>query len=233
MVADAGRGRRMVEVEIPVDHVDPVDHQVGEDAAAKIPEPAPVAEAVLVERLVRARCPGTASNRPSWDRCSDSAAAAAVGVAVPGEMHLVNLAELAGLDDLVRLLRCAACSAAACRPARSGCACSGPRSPRWPSDRSCVSGFSTYTSLPAAQASTVIGTCQWSGVPISTASMSLRSSSSGIVLRRERLRLGQLLAFRQVHVPDVAHRGDLHAGNRAAATPSAAGSGRRCRCSRR
>ena len=47
-----------------------------------------------------------------------------------------------------------------------------------PSARSCVSGFSTYTSLPAAQASTVIGTCQWSGVPISTASMSLRSSSS-------------------------------------------------------
>ena len=42
----------------------------------------------------------------------------------------------------------------------------------------CVNGFSTYTSLPAAIASTVIGTCQWSGDAISTAWMSLRASSS-------------------------------------------------------
>ena len=47
-----------------------------------------------------------------------------------------------------------------------------------PSLRSWVNGFSTYTSLPALHASTVIGTCQWSGVAISTASTSLRASSS-------------------------------------------------------
>ena len=55
---------RMVEVQKPVGDVDLVDHQVGEDAAAEIPEPAPVAEAVLVERLLAAPCPGTASSRP-------------------------------------------------------------------------------------------------------------------------------------------------------------------------
>src|SRR5215471_8757373 len=37
----------VVQVEEPVDDVDPVDHQVGEDAAAEVPEPAPVSEAVL------------------------------------------------------------------------------------------------------------------------------------------------------------------------------------------
>ena len=42
----------MIDVQKPVGDVDPVDHQVGEEAAAEIPEPAPVAEAVLVERLV-------------------------------------------------------------------------------------------------------------------------------------------------------------------------------------
>jgi len=41
-----------------------------------------------------------------------------------------------------------------------------------------ASGFSTYTSLPAAQAATAIGACQWSGVATKTMSMSLRSITS-------------------------------------------------------
>ena len=40
-----------------------------------------------------------------------------------------------------------------------------------------VSGFSQYTSLPASQASIVIRACQWSGVVMTTASTSFRSSS--------------------------------------------------------
>ena len=32
-----------------VGDVEPVDHQVGEDAVAEIPEPAPIAEAIFVE----------------------------------------------------------------------------------------------------------------------------------------------------------------------------------------
>ena len=90
----------MVEVEEPVGHVDPVDHQVGEDAAAEVPEPPPLPEAILVERLLLGACRGTASSRRSSDRCSSSAAPNAVAVAVPGEVDLVNLAELARLDDL-------------------------------------------------------------------------------------------------------------------------------------
>ena len=41
-----------------------------------------------------------------------------------------------------------------------------------------VIGFSSATSLPARTAARAIGTCQWSGVEIITASMSLRASSS-------------------------------------------------------
>ena len=38
-----------------------------------------------------------------------------------------------------------------------------------------ASGFSQYTSLPAWQARMAMIACQWSGVAITTASMSLRS----------------------------------------------------------
>ena len=41
-----------------------------------------------------------------------------------------------------------------------------------------VSGFSQYTSLPLRKASMAIRACQWSGVAMVTAWMSLRSSSS-------------------------------------------------------
>src|ERR1035438_9628841 len=47
-----------------------------------------------------------------------------------------------------------------------------------PSSMVRLSGFSTKTSLPALSASIVIGTCQWSGVPISATSISLLSSSA-------------------------------------------------------
>ena len=55
-----------------------------------------------------------------------------------------------------------------------------------PSRTNSVSGFSTYTSLPAAQASIVIRACQWSGVETTTASTSLSSSS----LRKSRVAAG-------------------------------------------
>ena len=47
-----------------------------------------------------------------------------------------------------------------------------------PSATEIVSGFSTETCLPAFTASIAIGTCQWSGVAIITASTSARASTS-------------------------------------------------------
>src|SRR5205085_11620255 len=44
VVADGCRLERMIEVEEPVGDVDEVNHQIGQDAAAEIPEPAPVAD---------------------------------------------------------------------------------------------------------------------------------------------------------------------------------------------
>ena len=46
-----------------------------------------------------------------------------------------------------------------------------------PSSIFSVSGFSTYTSLPALSASMAIRACQWSGVAISTASIPACSST--------------------------------------------------------
>ena len=46
-----------------------------------------------------------------------------------------------------------------------------------PSSIFSVSGFSTYTSLPAFSASIATEACQWSGTPINTASTSFISSS--------------------------------------------------------
>ncbi len=51
VVANAGRDLRMVKLQQPVDDIDPVNHEVSEDAAAEIPEPAPLAESIFVERL--------------------------------------------------------------------------------------------------------------------------------------------------------------------------------------
>ena len=47
-----------------------------------------------------------------------------------------------------------------------------------PSRRSCVNGFSPKMSLPQFAANTPMGACQWSGVAMSTASMSSRRHSS-------------------------------------------------------
>src|SRR5579872_3409385 len=46
-----------------------------------------------------------------------------------------------------------------------------------PSQISCEIGFSTYTSLPAWQPHTVTSECQWFGVAVEIASMSLLSNS--------------------------------------------------------
>src|SRR5262249_46647108 len=69
----------------------------------EIKEPAPVAESVFVERLFA----GVAHERFPIDALGIDALgplAHAVAVAVPGEMHLVDLAEPAGFHDLIALL---------------------------------------------------------------------------------------------------------------------------------
>ena len=52
VVTDRGGFQGVVEIEQPVGDVDPVDHQIGQDAAAEVPEPAPVSEPIFVKRLV-------------------------------------------------------------------------------------------------------------------------------------------------------------------------------------
>jgi hypothetical protein len=52
----------------PVRHVHPVQEQIGERAAAEIPEPAPVRGSVRRRTADRARSPGTSSNRVSRRR---------------------------------------------------------------------------------------------------------------------------------------------------------------------
>src|SRR3954471_19534307 len=42
MIADARCGRGMIEAKVPVHDVDPVHHQVGKNASAKVPKPAPL-----------------------------------------------------------------------------------------------------------------------------------------------------------------------------------------------
>ena len=53
MVTDAGGDFRWIEIEVPMSDIDIMDHEVGEDAAAKIPKPTPIPKAILIERLVR------------------------------------------------------------------------------------------------------------------------------------------------------------------------------------
>ena len=99
MVADRGGLDRMIDVEKPVGDVDPVHHQIGEKAAAEIPEPAPVAEAILIERLVgrRPRKSFQATWRgstPCGPRCGAGRAAS-----VPAQVDLEDLADPPALDQ--------------------------------------------------------------------------------------------------------------------------------------
>ena len=78
-----------------------------------------------------------------------------------------------------------------------------------PSSIFSVSGFSTYTSLPALSASMAIAACQWSGTPISTASTSFISSS----LRWSVKALGfgrDLLRGVDLGAVDIADRRHIH-----------------------
>src|SRR5512139_276845 len=58
----------------------------------------------------------------------------------------------------------------------------------WPSQQLWVGGFSTYTSLPAWQAQTADGACQWSGVAETMAVTDLSSRA----LRKSFSTLGSL-----------------------------------------
>src|SRR5262249_22321824 len=99
-VADGDGLLGMFEVEHPVGDVEPVDHEVGEDAVAEIPEPAPVAELVVVEVLRR----GVAEKAFAVEALDIDVlwpAADPVRVAVPGHVDLVHRADAAGVDQLL------------------------------------------------------------------------------------------------------------------------------------
>src|ERR1035438_7696233 len=102
-VADADGLLRVIEVQEPMDDVDPVHHQIGEYAAAEVPEPAPLTKLVVVKRLRRSAAePRLPVDRPGRNVVVDTPRTGLIPV--PGEMRLVDLADLAGLDDLVALL---------------------------------------------------------------------------------------------------------------------------------
>src|SRR5262245_57907300 len=98
----------MVQVQEPMGHVDPVHHEVGEDAAAEVPEPAPVSKAIFVERLIRRGGAAAAYERRPVDRLwidTLRTASHATGVIpVPCEMNLVHGADAARLEHFVCLL---------------------------------------------------------------------------------------------------------------------------------
>jgi len=83
--------------------VDVMHHQVGEDAAAEVPEPAPLAELVFVEGLVlRFAQPGFPVDVAGVQLIRRTHPA--VVIAVPGQVHFVDLAKLPGPYDFQPLL---------------------------------------------------------------------------------------------------------------------------------
>ena len=77
--------QRVIEIEEPVHHVDEMHHEIGEDAAAEIPEPAPIAKAIFIEPL-RGRVAEEGFPIYCFGIDVEFVAADAVGIAVPGEM---------------------------------------------------------------------------------------------------------------------------------------------------
>ena len=84
--------------------VDPVDHQVGEQAAAEIPEPAPVAEAVLIERLVGGVPDEVLPGDLSGIDTERPAPKSGRPTSVPAQVDLEHLTDPSRLDQLARLL---------------------------------------------------------------------------------------------------------------------------------
>lgn len=100
-VADTGGGGWMVKAENPVHDVDLVDHEVSKDAAAEIPEPAPLAEAVRIEILSACGAePGLPIDGAGIDGVLLGGAR---GIAIPGDVGFVDLADLAGENEVAAL----------------------------------------------------------------------------------------------------------------------------------
>ena len=169
---------RMIEVQQPVGHVDPVDHQVGEQPAAEIPEPAPVPEPVFVERLVGRVTEEVLPGHLTGIDARRLAPKPRRAAAVPAQVDLENLADPPGLDQLARFLdvRHAALLHADLDDLLVPVLGLDDRR-AFGRDRASAA-FRRRRPCRRCSASTAIGTCQWSGLAIKTASMSLRSSSS-------------------------------------------------------
>src|SRR5439155_11554680 len=103
VVAERQCSLGMIEVQVPVDDIDEVNHEIRQDAAPEVPEPAPLSKTVLVERLRRRR-PEKLFPVDRTRVYPQGSAGAPKRVAVPGEVHLVDVAELARAHDLARLL---------------------------------------------------------------------------------------------------------------------------------
>src|SRR5438046_8243807 len=84
-------------------NVNKKNHQIVEDAIAEVPKPAPVAKAILVERLL-GRIPQERLPIDLFRVDALRPLASAIGVAVPGQMDLMNVAKLAGPDNVAAFL---------------------------------------------------------------------------------------------------------------------------------
>ena len=207
--------------------IEQMHHQVGQDAAAKIPEPAPIAKAILIERLLRRIAEKSLPIDRLADRCPSLRIMPRL-IAVPGQMHLVNLAELAATDDLSRLLklRHAALLHADLHDAAVLVLRVDDGRPFGQVVRERLfdihvlaggAGVDRHRHVP------MVGRGDQHGVDV------LAVQQLAIVLGGERRRSASFLPGRQVLVPHVADGGDPHARHLLLARPSAAGIGRRCR----
>jgi len=212
VVADRCGLLRMFDLQDPMGHVDPVDHQVGEQPAAEVPEPAPVSEAILIERLRGSRpkevLPGHLTGIDPQRRAVKPRGAAAV----PAQVDLENVTDPSALDQLARFLDVGHA------PLLHADLYDLPvpilrRDDRRAFGRIMRQGFFDVDVLPRVAAVDrhrhvpVVGAADQDGVDV------LAVENLAIMLGGESLRIRELLRCIEVGVINVADRGDPDPGN--------------------
>ena len=170
--------------EEPAGDVHLVDALVADVAVAVEVDPVPVVVDRAVLRVVAMRRHERRGAGPEVvvdrrrDRLRAGRLADAVAALVAEAARRGDLAEVARLHPLHRLAQPLA-GADLRAGLHDAVVLLAPRSTSWrPSQTLWETGFSTYTSLPACIAQIAASECQWFGVAMVTASMSLLSSSS-------------------------------------------------------
>ncbi len=209
VVADGRRRFRFVEIGQPIGHVHPMHHEVREDAAAEIPEPAPIAKAIFVERLILSVAEEVFPN----ERLGIDVQFAELMpqlVAIPSEMDFMDVAQRAVFDDLPGLLQVrhapllhADLHDALVIVLRIDHGLSFGEVVR---ERLLnVNVFPGRAGIDGHRHVPMVGRADQYGVDI------FAIENLAVLLRRDRLRIGQLLGQIDVHVPNIAYGSDAHA----------------------